>query len=89
MAVLKAIRVPASGPISTGQAFPLIGETTVLGRHPECDIVLEAGAISRQHARILKSGDEYYFEDLHSRNGTFLNGERVDGRREALRRATN
>jgi phosphoserine phosphatase RsbU/P len=80
MAVLKTIRVPASGTISPGQEFPLVGETTILGRHPECNIVLEAGAISRQHARIVKSGEEYYLEDLHSRNGTFLNGERVDGR---------
>jgi serine phosphatase RsbU (regulator of sigma subunit) len=80
MAVLKALRVPVSGPISPGQTFPLTGESTVLGRHPECSIVLEAGAISRQHARILKAGDDFYLEDLHSRNGTFLNGERVDGR---------
>jgi serine phosphatase RsbU (regulator of sigma subunit) len=80
MAVLKALRVPASGPITPGQTFPLTGDSIVLGRHPECSIVLEAGAISRQHAQILKSGDDYYLEDLHSRNGTFLNGERVDGR---------
>jgi sigma-B regulation protein RsbU (phosphoserine phosphatase) len=76
MAVLQAIKglVP-------GQEFPLDRECAVLGRHPECDIVLEVGAVSRQHARILKLGDGFFVEDLHSRNGTFLNEQSVRGRR--------
>jgi serine phosphatase RsbU (regulator of sigma subunit) len=52
----------------------------VLGRHPECDIVLDAAAVSRQHAQILNDGDNYFVEDLHSRNGTFVNGRLVEGR---------
>ncbi len=79
MAVLKAVRTPASATIAPGQTFPLVGDATVLGRHPDCDIVLDAGAVSRQHARVVRSGDDYYLEDLHSRNGTCLNGQRVDG----------
>lgn len=49
----------------------------VLGRHPACDIVLESGAVSRQHARLLKIDGEYYVEDLHSRNGTLINDEQI------------
>lgn len=49
----------------------------VLGRHPACDIVLESGAVSRQHARVLKIDGEYYIEDLHSRNGTLVNDDQI------------
>lgn len=75
MAVLRAIKGIEGGPI-----LPLKGQCADLGRHPDCDIVLEAGAVSRQHARILKLGEEYFLEDLHSRNGTYLNDQRVEVR---------
>jgi phosphoserine phosphatase RsbU/P len=77
MAILQAIE----GLGDPGHSFELGVDCTVLGRHPDCDVVLELGAVSRQHARILKIGDEYFVEDLHSRNGTFLNGQRVETRR--------
>ena len=48
-----------------------------LGRHPACDIVLESVSVSRQHARILNIDGDFYVEDLHSRNGTLLNGRPV------------
>jgi len=75
MAVLRVLKG-----LNPGQLFPLDDESVVLGRHPECDIVLEVGAVSRQHARILRSDDRYYVEDLNSRNGTFLNDQAVTGR---------
>lgn len=50
------------------------GETTI-GRHPECGIVVDAGAVSRYHAKIVANSDDYLVEDLGSRNGTFLNGQ--------------
>ena len=77
MAVLRAIRG-----LNPGQLFPLERECAVLGRHPDCDIVLEVGAVSRQHARILRIGPGFFVEDLHSRNGTFVNDEAVRGRRK-------
>jgi sigma-B regulation protein RsbU (phosphoserine phosphatase) len=51
---------------------------TVLGRHPECDVVIEVGAVSRQHARIEMVGQSFVLHDLKSRNGTFLNGQLID-----------
>src|SRR5262249_3619087 len=37
---------------------------------------------SRNHAQILESHGTYFLEDLRSRNGTLLNGERIQGRSE-------
>ncbi|MEA1951989.1 MAG: SpoIIE family protein phosphatase, partial [Planctomycetota bacterium] len=51
----------------------------VLGRNPDCDIVLDLGAVSRHHARILNIEGLFYVEDQGSRNGTFLNGNLVTG----------
>src|SRR3990167_8436445 len=64
-----------------GQVFEL-GESAVLGRQPDGDILLDVGAVSRQHARITRVGQDYFVEDMQSRNGTFLNGNRVEGRQK-------
>lgn len=77
MAVLRALKG-----LNPGQVFSLDGDRVVLGRHPECNIVLEVGAVSRQHAQIVRAGDQYFVEDLHSRNGTFVNEQLVRGRRK-------
>lgn len=76
MALLRTLTGP-----QPGQLFPLQRERAVLGRHPDCDIVLESGSVSRHHARIVREGDDYFIEDLESRNGTFVNGQPVVGRR--------
>jgi len=61
----------------------------VMGRSLDCDIVVEDMAASRQHARIITglSSDAILLEDLKSRNGTYVNDERVDGRVPLLDRA--
>jgi serine phosphatase RsbU (regulator of sigma subunit) len=63
----------------TGQQLPINGQRAVLGRHPECDIVLDQGAISRQHAQISLKDGAYFIEDLKSRNGTLVNGQLIKG----------
>lgn len=75
MAVLQVLKG-----LNPGQLFPIEGEQLILGRHPECDVVLDMGAVSRQHAQILRIGEDFYIEDLHSRNGTYVNGQLIQGR---------
>lgn len=77
MAVLQILRG-----MTPGKTFLLNAERMVIGRHPECEIVVDAGAISRQHAVVTKTGSEFFLEDLKSRNGTYLNGELIQGRRK-------
>lgn len=62
------------------QIHELVGERTVIGRHPNCEIVLESAAVSRHHAQILANHGRFYVEDLRSRNHTLLNGNAISGR---------
>lgn len=64
-----------------GQATPYeIGPNEfVLGRLPECDIQLQSSMVSRKHARVIRSGSDFVFEDLGSGNGSFVNGKRIEG----------
>lgn len=66
----------------SGQVVALQANRTILGRHPTSQIVLEDGAVSRHHAEIVEENGSYFIEDLHSRNGTEVNGARIIGRTE-------
>ncbi|MDP2305764.1 MAG: GGDEF domain-containing protein [Pseudomonadota bacterium] len=62
-------------------------ERTVVGRGPDCDIVLEDAGSSRRHVAAFCApgeGTAVWLEDLGSTNGTFVNGERLEGRRELV-----
>jgi pSer/pThr/pTyr-binding forkhead associated (FHA) protein len=48
-----------------------------IGRGEGCDIVVDDPTMSRSHARVRSEGDAVVVEDLGSRNGTLLNGERI------------
>jgi pSer/pThr/pTyr-binding forkhead associated (FHA) protein len=52
-------------------------ERITLGRHPRNDIVLTHPAVSGDHAVIVTILDDSFLEDLHSTNGTFVNGHRI------------
>ena len=64
-----------------GQKYKLNQPKMVMGRHPDCEIVIDAGAVSRQHAQIILADDNFYIEDLQSRNGTYVNDRRIEGRK--------
>jgi hypothetical protein len=52
-------------------------EELLVGRHPECDIVLEDLSVSRRHALLSFRDGSWILRDLASTNGTSLNGEPV------------
>lgn len=62
-----------------GRKFP-VEDGLVIGRVPECDIVIEDSKSSRRHARLIVAGGVVEIEDLGSSNGTFLNGARITKR---------
>jgi len=49
----------------------------VIGRHAESDLCLPDTCVSRRHAEVLFDGDGWCVRDLQSRNGTWVNGQRV------------
>ncbi|MGH7225952.1 MAG: FHA domain-containing protein, partial [Gemmataceae bacterium] len=63
--------VTIKGP-NPGQRFTLTGDSVLIGRQEDASIYLDSLAVSRQHARILCHGGEYFIEDVGSSNGTFV-----------------
>ncbi len=56
----------------------LTGEPLSIGRSREADIPLLDDKVSRVHCGIRLSDGEFYLKDLKSRNGVFINGQRVE-----------
>ena len=58
-------------------------ESAVIGRSRTADIVIDDASVSRKHAELTDDGTQFIIRDLHSANGTWIGGRRVD--REVLR----
>jgi DNA-binding winged helix-turn-helix (wHTH) protein len=56
---------------------PLTAGANIIGRGTDSSIWIDAPGVSRHHARIVIRGDEATIEDLGSKNGTYVAGERV------------
>jgi pSer/pThr/pTyr-binding forkhead associated (FHA) protein len=57
----------------------IVGARLTIGRDPKADICIDATSVSRRHARISATGpDAFELRDLGSKNGTTVNGARVD-----------
>lgn len=61
-----------------------LGTELTLGRDPENGMVIGDRFASGRHARLFRRDEEYWVEDLNSRNGTLLNGHRVTGPRRVV-----
>jgi pSer/pThr/pTyr-binding forkhead associated (FHA) protein len=49
----------------------------LVGRLPECDVMIDDALVSRMHARISVRDQSVVVEDLHSTNGVYVNGARI------------
>lgn len=55
----------------------LTGDSLILGRSPESDFQIKDPFVSRKHLRVSRKGAKIFIKDLHSRNGTFVNGNPI------------
>ncbi len=60
-----------------GAVIPLEGERCVMGRNPDCAVVIPVTSVSREHAQIVRVQGRFYIEDKQSRNGTFVNNQQI------------
>src|SRR5215218_7384828 len=73
MAILKRVTGHPAG-----QIIELKGDLIVIGRSPECHIVLDPNGVSRRHAEIRRVGEAFFLADLNSRNLTKVNNSKVE-----------
>lgn len=77
--VVKITLEILSGPLD-GQVFEF-SRTVEIGRDDGCEVPIQVDmSVSRRHARILVVEPECFLEDLDSRNGTFIDDDRLEKR---------
>ena len=80
-----AVRLTVVEGPAVGQEFKLDGSATI-GRSPDATVMVDDPGVSRLHARIRRNDAGCFeVEDLGSKNGTFVNGARVDRPRKLAR----
>jgi len=67
-----------NGP-TVGQLFTLDRDLTIVGRNPDCDVVLQPKSVSRKHAAILRKPSGFEIKDMGSTRGTYVNGQKLSG----------
>ncbi len=59
-----------------GKVIPLTEEVSILGRNPDCTIVIPLNSVSRYHAQITRINDRYFIDDGEFRDGVLKNPSR-------------
>ncbi len=72
----QAYLIVISGP-HVGRMYKVDQDSITMGRSPQVDLQLNDVGVSRQHARIVRRGEDVFVEDLQSANGTYINGRQV------------
>ncbi len=66
-------------PVAAGEPIKLDKPVLLIGRNPDCDVVLtESRKVSRNHCLIACVDDKLFIRDLGSTNGVWINGHRVE-----------
>ncbi|MEZ6115161.1 MAG: FHA domain-containing protein [Pirellulaceae bacterium] len=68
-------------PVGGGDTIPLRKSNLLVGRRESCDIVLRFANVSAHHCQLSCENGYWYVKDLNSRNGTKVNGRRVQKKR--------
>ncbi len=66
--------------IENGALEKVSKDRFVIGRGKHCDLVIESGKVSREHAAVVREGNDYFIEDLGSSNGTWYQQARIQRR---------
>ncbi len=81
VAARGAALVIRAGGGRVGESFAVEGERLTIGRRPDSDIFLDDVTVSRDHALLVRRGDDWYLDDCGSLNGTYVNRRRIDSHR--------
>jgi pSer/pThr/pTyr-binding forkhead associated (FHA) protein len=60
-----------------GLSAELSGGVIMIGRGPDCQLILDDDYVSTRHARVVSTPNGIYIEDLGSTNGSYVNGQRI------------
>ena len=58
----------------------VVKERFLIGRGKHCDLIINSGKVSREHAAITREGSTWFIEDLGSSNGTWFDKRRISRR---------
>jgi hypothetical protein len=61
-----------------GESFAAEGERMSIGRRPDSEVFLDDVTVSRDHALLIRRGEDWYLDDCGSLNGTYVNRSRID-----------
>jgi hypothetical protein len=64
-----------------GESFPIEGERMSIGRRPDSAVFLDDITVSRDHALLIRRGDDWHLDDCGSLNGSYVNRERIESHR--------
>jgi pSer/pThr/pTyr-binding forkhead associated (FHA) protein len=76
------LRLVVANGVHTGKAIPITIPQFVIGRDPQCQLRPASPAISKRHCAVLVRGSQVLVRDFGSTNGTFVNGQLVQGEAE-------
>lgn len=76
---MNPLRLTVEPPGGQASEHEVAAGSLTFGRGAGCDVVVADQSMSRQHARVAAADGTWIVEDLGARNGTFLNGGRIEG----------
>jgi FHA domain len=64
-----------------GESFAVDRERTSIGRRPDAEVFLDDVTVSRDHALLIRRGEQWHLDDCGSLNGTYVNRSRIESQR--------